>query len=152
MLIETRVRTCFPFKNNILKEGTGAVPASSEIYLLFNVSWDEFLSLRQILRSKIWRDLAVLQSKTADPPYRIEHVYVYILLNKTGTRTYTGVAEDVNERLSEHNSGRVKSSSPYRPYRIIHSEPFETLKEARQKERFYKSTTGRRRLKEMFFK
>ena len=78
--------------------------------------------------------------------------YVYILLNETGTRTYTGVAEDVNERLAEHNAGRVKSSSPYRPYRIIHSEPFGTLKEARQKERFYKSTAGRQRLKEMFLK
>ena len=78
--------------------------------------------------------------------------YVYVLLNETGTRTYTGVAEDVNERLAEHNAGRVKSSSPYRPYRIIHSEAFETLKEARRKEGFYKSTTGRRRLKELFFK
>ena len=36
-------------------------------------------------------------------------------------------------------------------YHIIHTESFETLKEARQKERFYKSTTGRRRIKEMFF-
>ena len=31
----------------------------------------ESLSLRQILRSKIWRDLAVLLYKTADPPYRL---------------------------------------------------------------------------------
>ena len=78
--------------------------------------------------------------------------YVYILLNEAKTRSYTGVADDVNKRLAEHNAGRVKSSRPYRPYRIIHAESFETLKEARQKERFYKSTTGRRKLKEMFFK
>ena len=78
--------------------------------------------------------------------------HVYILLSETNTRTYTGVADDVNKRLAEHNAGRVKSSRPYRPYKIIYTESFETLKEARQKERFYKSTTGRRRLKEMFFK
>jgi len=78
--------------------------------------------------------------------------YVYVLLNEAGTKTYTGVAEDVNEHLPKHNAGRVKSSSPYCPYRIIHSEPFQTLREVRQKERFYKSTTGRRRLKEMFLK
>jgi len=77
--------------------------------------------------------------------------YVYILLNEEKTRTYTGVAEDVNERLAVHNAGRVKSSSPYRPYEIIHTESFETLIEARQKEKFYKSTTGRRRIKEAFF-
>jgi putative endonuclease len=76
--------------------------------------------------------------------------YVYILLNETNTKKYTGVTDDVNKRLAEHNAGRVKSSRPYRPYKIIHIESFEILKEARRKERFYKSTTGRRRLKEMF--
>jgi putative endonuclease len=78
--------------------------------------------------------------------------YVYILLNKAGTRTYMGVVEDVNKRLSEHNAGRVRSSRPYRPYKIICTESFATLSESRQKERFYKSTTCRRRLKEMLFR
>jgi len=77
--------------------------------------------------------------------------YVYILLNEAKTRTYTGVADNVEKRLKEHNSGRVKSSSPYRPYTVIHTESFKTLGEARQKEKFYKSTTGRRKLNEMFF-
>jgi putative endonuclease len=66
-------------------------------------------------------------------------------------RTYTGVADDVEKRLSEHNAGRVKSSSPYRPYKVIHTEAFATLSEARQKEKFYKSTTGRRKIKEILF-
>ena len=78
--------------------------------------------------------------------------YVYILLNEAKTKTYTGVAEDVNKRLALHNAGRVKASRPYRPYNIIHTEEFETLKDARQKEKFYKSTTGRRRIKKMFFR
>jgi len=76
--------------------------------------------------------------------------HVYILLNEAKTRTYTGVAEDVNARLAVHNAGGVKASRPYRPYKIIHTEAFETLSEARQKEKFYKSTTGRRKLKAMF--
>jgi putative endonuclease len=78
--------------------------------------------------------------------------YVYVLLNEAKTRTYTGVSDDVDRRLKEHNSGRVKSTSPYRPYKVIHTESFATLSEARQKEEFYKSTTGRRKLKEMLFK
>ena len=77
--------------------------------------------------------------------------YLYILLNEVKTRTYTGVADNVNKRLAEHNAGRTRSSRPHRPYKIIHTESFATLSEARQKEKFYKSTTGRRRLKEMFF-
>jgi putative endonuclease len=75
--------------------------------------------------------------------------YVYILLNEARTRTYTGVSDDIEKRLKEHNQGKVKSSRSYRPYKVICAEKFETLSEARHKERFYKSTTGRRRLKEM---
>ncbi len=78
--------------------------------------------------------------------------YVYILLNETRTKTCTGVADDVNKRLKEHNKGKVKSSRPYRPYKIAHIESFETLSEAMEKEKFYKSTTGRRRLREMLFR
>ncbi len=78
--------------------------------------------------------------------------YVYILLNESKTRTYTGVTDNIEKRLAEHNAGRVKSSRPYRPYKIIHSELLKTLSEARQKEKFYKFTIGRRRLKETLFK
>jgi putative endonuclease len=73
-------------------------------------------------------------------------------LNEAKTRTYTGVTDDVDKRLAEHNAGRVKSSQPYLPYKVIHIELFETLNEARRKEKYYKSTTGRRKLKEMIFK
>lgn len=75
--------------------------------------------------------------------------YLYILLNEAGTRTYTGVSNNVAKRLTEHNEGRVKSARPYRPYRVIHMDAFLTLSDARKKERFYKSTTGRRRLKDI---
>jgi len=78
--------------------------------------------------------------------------FLYILLNETRTRTYTGVTDDVGKRLREHNEGKVRSSRPHRPYRVIYTEEFGTLSEARQKEGFYKSTTGRRRLKEMLFR
>ena len=79
--------------------------------------------------------------------FGIDVYYVYILLSEAKTRTYTGVADDVEKRLKEHNDGKVISSRPYRPYKIMHTESFETLREARQKEKFYKSTTGRKRLR-----
>jgi putative endonuclease len=86
------------------------------------------------------------------PLLTVNMYYVYILVNEAKTRTYTGVTQDVEKRLKLHNSGGVRSSSLYRPYKIAYTESFETLAKARQKEKFYKSTTGRRRLKEMFFK
>jgi len=75
--------------------------------------------------------------------------HVYILLNKLKTKTYTGVTADVDKRLKEHNDGRVKSSRPYWPYDVLHIESYATLKEARAKERFYKTTTGRRKLQKL---
>ena len=75
--------------------------------------------------------------------------YLYILLNEAKTRTYTGVSHNVEQRLREHNEGKVKSSCPYRPYRVIYFKEFATLSEARQEEKFYKSAAGRRRLKNM---
>ncbi len=75
--------------------------------------------------------------------------YLYILVSETKSRTYTGVTESIEKRLKEHNSGRVKSSRPYRPYKILCTQVSPTLIEAHQAERFYKSTAGRRRLKQM---
>jgi len=73
--------------------------------------------------------------------------YTYILINKSASKTYTGSTTNLGRRLSEHNSGKVSFSRAYRPYEIVHYEVFESQKEAREKEKFYKSTTGRRRLK-----
>lgn len=89
----------------------------------------------------------------AEPPASItaRMYYIYVLLNETKTRTYTGVSAQVEKRLKEHNDGKVKSSRPYRPYRIAYTEAFQTLSEARQAERFYKSTGGRRKLKQLLF-
>ena len=71
--------------------------------------------------------------------------YVYILINETKTRTYTGCSDDVARSLKEHNAGKVKAS---RPYRIMHTESFVSLSEARARERYYKTTSGRRKIKE----
>ena len=70
--------------------------------------------------------------------------YTYILLNEKQNHTDIGCTYDVTRRLEEHNSGKVTSSKPYRPYRILHLEEFSTLVDARRKEKFYKSTAGRR--------
>ena len=75
--------------------------------------------------------------------------YVYIPLNEAKTKTYTGVTANLEKRLKEHNEGRVESSRPYGSYRIVYTEAFPTLSEARQAEGFYKSTSGRRRLKQL---
>ena len=44
--------------------------------------------------------------------------YVYILQSLTGEHFYTGITDDVDARLSKHNSGAVTHTSKFRPWRI----------------------------------
>ncbi|MCX6319941.1 MAG: GIY-YIG nuclease family protein [Bacteroidetes bacterium] len=75
--------------------------------------------------------------------------YSYILISLTTGRRYFGSCEDLEKRLKKHNAGNVKSSKPYRPYRILYYETFATKTEALARERFYKTVDGYRHLKTM---
>jgi putative endonuclease len=53
----------------------------------------------------------------------------------------------MDKRLQNHNAGKVKSTKPYRPYKILYLEMHATKAEAMARERFYKSVDGYRFLK-----
>ena len=78
--------------------------------------------------------------------------YTYILISKSGKRTYTGSTSNLQRRIIEHNRGKVKSSKHFRPYDLLQVEEFNTQKEAKEKELFYKSTIGRRKLRQIIEK
>jgi predicted GIY-YIG superfamily endonuclease len=44
--------------------------------------------------------------------------YVYILQSLAGEHFYTGITEDLDARLSKHNSGAVTHTSKFRPWLI----------------------------------
>jgi len=50
---------------------------------------------------------------------------------------------DPEMRLMQHNAGYVKSTKGYRPWKIIYTESFSTLVEARNREVYFKSGIGR---------
>lgn len=54
------------------------------------------------------------------------------------------MSNDVNRRLAEHNSRKVKSTKAFTPWRVIHMEEFNTGIEARSREKYLKSAAGRR--------
>jgi len=76
--------------------------------------------------------------------------YVYILQSLKDGRTYVGYTEDLEKRLLEHNAGRSKSTRNRAPFKIIYSEEFLSQKEAKARELFWKSGTGRRKMKGFF--
>ncbi|MBS3737697.1 GIY-YIG nuclease family protein [Mesohalobacter halotolerans] len=70
--------------------------------------------------------------------------YVYVLYSKKFDRYYVGMTVDIERRLSEHNSGKMISTKAYKPWIIAHFEVLNTRKEARKREKYLKSSAGRR--------
>ncbi len=76
----------------------------------------------------------------------------YVLLSEKDNRTYVGSTNDFERRLNEHQNGKVISTKHRTPFKVLFTEEFETLREARKRELYYKSGAGRRKLKQFFEK
>jgi len=73
--------------------------------------------------------------------------YTYILKSIEHDFFYKGHCEDLTLRLQQHNSGATDSIRPYIPFEVIYFEEFATRKEAISREKYFKSSAGRRFLK-----
>ena len=70
--------------------------------------------------------------------------YVYILRDvATGQHHYTGVTQDLQERLVYHNSGHVPHTSKYAPWYIETAIAFRDKQKAYAYERYLKTGAGR---------
>lgn len=69
--------------------------------------------------------------------------YAYILLSLKSHIFYFGSTNNLKRRLSLHNNGRVKSTKPHIPWRLIWYGGFNTEKEARDFELYLKSGSGK---------
>jgi putative endonuclease len=72
---------------------------------------------------------------------------VYVIQSKIDKRLYVGLSKNLTKRLEDHNFGRVKSTKGYRPWILVYFENVGTRKDARQKEKYYKSGYGKEYLK-----
>ena len=76
--------------------------------------------------------------------------YLYILKSKIKDWHYIGITKDLNNRLMEHNTGEVRSTKAYKPFKLILTEKFADKTSARKREIFLKKTSKAR--KEIFKK
>ena len=72
--------------------------------------------------------------------------YVYIL-RMCNDQLYTGFSSDLKQRLKAHNAGKVKSTSLRRPLHLIHYEAYLLESDARRREKFLKTSEGKKLLK-----
>lgn len=81
--------------------------------------------------------------------------YVYILKLKN-RQIYTGFTDDLKRRIREHKLGKVKFTSKRLPVKLIHYEGYLLKEDAQRRERYLKTTEGKRflrqQLKKLFIK
>jgi len=59
---------------------------------------------------------------------------VYVLESVKDGRLYIGVTQSVQDRISYHNRGRVRSTKGRRPFRLLGSKTFDSFRAARAAE------------------
>ncbi|MCX6766013.1 MAG: GIY-YIG nuclease family protein [Candidatus Moranbacteria bacterium] len=74
---------------------------------------------------------------------------VYILKSKKDGKRYIGSTNSLLRRINEHNRGIVGSTRNRRPLVLIYQEEFEEEKEARAREKFFKTHKGYNELKKL---
>ena len=73
---------------------------------------------------------------------------VYVLQDNKG-KYYKGFTNNLARRFSEHKSGQTKSTKTMSDLKIVYTEEYEILLEARKREVYFKTAAGRRFLKKV---
>ncbi|MEO6546939.1 MAG: GIY-YIG nuclease family protein [Ferruginibacter sp.] len=73
--------------------------------------------------------------------------YAYVLQSTKHNFRYKGHCRDLEKRIAQHNSGMTESIRPYLPFELIYKEEFATESEAIAREKYFKTSAGRRYLK-----
>ena len=73
--------------------------------------------------------------------------YVYVLQSEKDRNFYIGVTSDIKKRLEDHNSGKVSTTKSRRPLKLIYWEGCLNNKDAAKREKYLKTTYGKRYIK-----
>ncbi|OGG36757.1 hypothetical protein A2110_00935 [Candidatus Jorgensenbacteria bacterium GWA1_54_12] len=77
----------------------------------------------------------------------MHYVYFLRLANK---RVYKGSTGNLKRRMEEHNAGKVESTRNFRPLTLIGYEGYALKSDAERREKFLKTTEGRRLLRQQY--
>ena len=72
--------------------------------------------------------------------------FVYVL-RCIDNKLYTGSTRDLQNRLTAHNMGKVRTTKNRRPVQLIYTEEFDDYSSAYKRELYLKSGSGREWLK-----
>ena len=72
----------------------------------------------------------------------------YVLRACASAYLYKGACRNLRQRLQDHRAGRVSRTKKRRPLELVYCETFSSFTEARRRELFWKTGTGRAWLKQ----
>ncbi|HLD27464.1 MAG TPA: GIY-YIG nuclease family protein [Patescibacteria group bacterium] len=78
--------------------------------------------------------------------------YVYILLSLKDKNFYIGYSTNLKQRINYHRKGLVKSTKNRRPLKLIFYEVYLKKDDAKRREKYFKTTDGKKALKIMLRK
>lgn len=81
--------------------------------------------------------------------------YVYILQSESTHKTYVGQTNNLERRLKQHNDpqyhGTQHTKRNQGPWKLVHTEEFDSRQESMQREKHLKSGQGREWIKQHVF-
>ncbi|MFZ1289130.1 MAG: GIY-YIG nuclease family protein [Melioribacteraceae bacterium] len=69
--------------------------------------------------------------------------FVYILKSLKDSKRYVGLTNNLQKRLTEHNSRKVEATKNRIPFEVVYFEEFEDRSEAAKREKFFKTGKGK---------
>jgi predicted GIY-YIG superfamily endonuclease len=75
--------------------------------------------------------------------YSQKMFYVYVLKSEVADEIYTGLTNNLDRRLSEHNSGHSSHTRKFIPWKLVNYIAFADKQSAEQFEAYLKSGSGR---------
>lgn len=77
---------------------------------------------------------------------KLQHC-VYVLLSLKDQKFYIGYSSNLKQRLTAHFNGKSPATAPRRPFNLVFCEYFLSKSDALRREKYLKTTTGKRGLR-----
>ena len=74
-------------------------------------------------------------------------VYIYVLKSLKSGIYYVGMTENLKNRIKEHNAGKTKFTKGHIPWELVYDEEASDFAEGRKREKYLKSSAGKKWLK-----
>jgi putative endonuclease len=65
-------------------------------------------------------------------------IFTYLIKSTRSESYHIGISKNVEKRIAEHNSGKLKTTSKNKPYTLVYKKEHESYEEARKHEKWLK--------------